>query len=278
MSWLGRVVVRTMDEALVTRERHPRLFAEALRRDRTCLQLARALERHKRREVPGRDERYEGDRQAGRVDLEWEDRQARKRAERWAAPTPKVFGVGAALPHHRAETKPDLDRDRRSTRRGLDVDVLYRLAQARTARISTVAAGNVEPSRGGGDGAAPPQQQSLEDDPRWDRHWGVVKRGLLLVHELLDEAEGHGPVVRDTTTEEMNRILLDEGEGLSCKEVAEKFPELTNGGRASVVAAVRGNQGSGIEGQDVLGYRVSKIDGHPSLDVQGPQVRRVHVD
>lgn len=282
MSERARDVLRAIDQALIIRERHPTLFADHLQHERNCGQLGRAWERYKRmRGAPERDEAYMGDRGAERVDLEWEKKQAQKRAERWLEATPKGIPGIVAPPHHRAETKPDLNRDRRAIVRGLDVHQLYRLAIARAARISTVRAGNVAASSAG---SGHPSKnlavdhsgaQTLEEDDRWRRHWGFVRAGLLLVHELLDEVEGHGTQT-DMTSEAMNRLILEEGRGLSCREVAEKFPEATGGGRASIVARVRRNQGSGLEGLDVLGYRVSVIDGERQMGTDG--ARRVAID
>ncbi|MGN6870296.1 MAG: hypothetical protein ACTHMY_18050 [Solirubrobacteraceae bacterium] len=293
MSQRARDVLHAIDVAAATRERHPTLFARQLRADRNCLQLQRAVDRYRRmREPPARRDRYVGDEGAERVDLDWEEKQARKRAERWLAAKPNA--LAGALPHHRAETKPGLDRDRRAARHGLDAHQLYRLAIARAARISTVRAGNVAASSAG---SGHPSKnlavdhsgaQTLEDDPRWGRHWGFVKAGLLLVHELLDEAEGHGTQT-DMTSEAMNRLILEEGRGLSCREVAEKFPEATAGGKASIVARVRRNQGSGLYGLDesgrkvgecldLLGSKVNVSDGLPQMDTAAPGVRRVAIE
>lgn len=293
MSERARDVLRSIDQALIIREHHPTLFADQLQHDRNCGQLGRAWERYKEmRGAPERDEGYMGDRGAERVDLEWERKQAQKRSERWLEATPKGIPGVVALPHHRAETKPDLDRDRRSTLRGLDAHQLYRLALARAGSLSTVRAGNVGASSAGSEHPSKnlaldrSGAQALEDDPRWRRHWGFVKAGLLLVHQLLDEVEGHG-IQTDMTSEAMNRLILEEGRGLSCREVAEKFPEATAGGRASIVARVRRNQGTGLYGLDesgrkvsecldLLGYKVSVIDGEPQMATDG--TRRVAIE
>jgi hypothetical protein len=274
MSYHGRAVLAAIDLAGAIRERHPTLFAAQLRADRTCLQLARAMDRYRRRQPPGREEAYMGDREAERVDTSWEEAETARRQRHWDA------------------RKPDIDRARRDARHRLEFDEfgrprpahsasadLFRLALERAATISTVAAGNPEPSSGGGsDSAAPPRQQTLEEDPRWNRRWQIVKRGLLLIHDLLDEAEGLATRPwTDATSEEMNRVVLTEGRGLSCKEVAAQFPEAT-AGRASVVARLRRNQGSGIPGLDVLGYRVSVIDGEPVMDTEAASVRRVVIE
>jgi len=293
-------VLHAIDQALTIRERHPTLFAAQLRlgertgRDRDCLQLARALDRYKRRREPIGAGRWD-DPEASRVDPEWEEKQARKREERWADPTPNA--VDGALPHHRAETKPDLDRDRRSLRAGLDVDVLYRLALARAAAISTVRASNIAASSAGsghpskllGEEGDLSGAQLIQDDPAWDRRWDVVKRGLLLVHDLLDEHEGLGVRSTDQTSEALSMLVLTEGRGLSCKEAAARFPEATQGGRSSVVAQIRRNQGSGLDGRneagelvaqrlDLLGYKVNVSDGERQMDTEAAGVRRVVID
>lgn len=262
MSERGRTVLRAIDTALALRDRNPRMFQAALRADRTCLQLTRTLDRYRRREPAGREETYMGDREAERVDTEWEAAEAEQRRERFA------------------KRKPKASADLRGQLRAMDMHGLYAWIRSELAEMSTVAAGNLEPSRGGGGSAAPPSQQRPEDDPRWERRQEIVKGGLMLLADLILEAKGHGAsAVADVDNREAARRVISEGRGRSCKEAARK-PELAQipGMSPAFVRRVREAQGTGLADLDVTGERVSSIDGEAKMDAQAPGVRRVAIE
>jgi hypothetical protein len=261
MSERARAVLRAIDEALLVLDHHPRLFAKQARDERTHAQLARALERYKRPEPAARDDTYVGDREAGRVDRDWEDANADRRRERFA------------------KRKPAMTADLRGRLRAMDVDTLRAWVLAETTAMSTVRAGNVEPSRGGSDSAEPPRQQALSDDPRWTRYEEIEKRGLLLKADLILEAKGHGVhATGDRSSREAARLIVDRGRGLSCKETA-RLPDLSEfpGITPAFVRRVREVQGTGLADLDVLGYPVSTIDGEAKMSAQDAGVRRVAI-
>lgn len=184
---------------------------------------------------------------AQRVDRQWEEQNAERRAER------------------HGKRRVTFAAERRDRRRGIDDLTLHRQVHERAATMSTVAASAIGQSAPSSESqrVGPPVPQELAADPRWRGHWRALRAHLDQLHELLDEYEGLGTrPVRDLTTEQRNRIVLEQGEGLSCREAAALLPEHTNG-KASVVATIRRMQGSGIASQDVLDRRVAISDGRP---------------
>lgn len=253
-------VLRAIDTALELSQRNPRMFQAALRADRTCLQLTRTLDRYRRREPAGREETYVGDRQVERVDTAFEDAETLRRWRHWEA------------------RKPDRDRSQRDQLAGMDWGELADWIRTESTRLSTVAAGNPEPSRGSGDSPAPPRQQQLEDDPRWRRRADTAKRTLLALADLILEAQGYGAHAdAEMSTRDVAREVLARGQGLSCRDTAAECRDLP-GVSSAFVARVRRNQGSGLESLDLLGYRVSVIDGKPAMDENAPGVRRVQIE
>ena len=238
------------------------MFQAALRGDRTCLQLARALERYRRRDSAGREEAYMGDRGAERVDEEWENAEADRRRERYE------------------KRKPGLTADLRGRLRAMATDELRAWVLAELAAMSTVPAGNAEPSRGGGGSSAPPRQQEVQADPRWGRYDQIERGGLLLKADLILEVQGHGTqAAADLSTRQLAGKVVTHGRGLSCKEAA-RLPELAvyRDVSPAFVRRVRQAQGTGLADLDVLGERVSPIDGLPVMDAEAAGVRRVRIE
>lgn len=205
MSERARSVVRAIDDALTARDHHPTLFAAQLRAGRSCLQFARAVERYRRERKPAASSRTDHD-DVERVDGAWEEQHARRREERFE------------------KRRRDFAADARGRRATMTVLELVREALERATTISTVASGNVEPSRGGSDPAGPPRQQTMNDDPRWRETWAVIHSRALRALELLDEAEGLGTVAATTKMlgVEKDRLVLRE-EGFSPIAVVEKL-------------------------------------------------------
>lgn len=225
MSELGWLVIRAIDQAEQTYTRHPTLFAAQLRNDRDCRQLARAVDRYKR-ETPRTGRRPLID-QVERIDEAWEEREARRREDRFS------------------KRKRVIDSERRSTRAVMTAFELHRSAIERQAKISTVAAGNVEPSRSTSTGAGPPNQQQLDDDPRWQEHWSVIRSRLERIHELLDEAEGLSAVASLTTMTgvEKDRLIVDAANrGLRAQAVVDKLGS-DIAGSAETVRRIRRRMG-----------------------------------
>lgn len=209
LSYRARLVVRAIDDAENARARHPTFFAAALRNDRdpTCLSFNRAVDRYRRDRRPAAGSRTDHD-EVERVDRGFEEAMARRREDRWE------------------KRKVTIDSERRAARRAITEPLeLHRLLIERLAKISTVAAGNVEPSRGGGDPAGPPKQQLLSDDPRWQESQAVIRARLERLHELLDEAEGLGTVAGTSAMigAEKDRLIDREGVGLVAEAVVEKL-------------------------------------------------------
>lgn len=234
----ARCVLQAIDQALATRTRHPTLFAAQLHAkgaDRNCLQLARAVEHYKQRQ-PASSSRVDHD-DVERVDPEWEEAHARRREE------------------NSQNGKLQFGTQRRLEREDLDLLELHQLVIDRAGRISTVPAGNIEPSRGSGEGGGVPHQQRLDDDPRWIENNAVIRARLERQHELLDEAEGLGMVAATTNmlAEHKDQMIITKGEGYTA---------------SSVVALL----GSDIAGSTETVRRVrrkferSTKDGHPRLD------------
>lgn len=142
-----------------------------------------------------------------KMEADWLDIEAERRIERWA------------------KRKRSIDAERREHRALMSTLELHRHAVERLGKLSAVPAGNVEPSRGGSERAGPPAQQLLDDDYRWRDGWSVIRSRLERAHELLDEAEGVGPVASTTTmlAEEKDKRIIADGEGLSAVAVVEKL-------------------------------------------------------
>lgn len=173
------------------------------------------------------------ERDVQRVDTETEELFAERRGKRFA---------------ERARTFTEERHGKRAT---ADLLMLHREAIERAARLSTVGAGQTERSRGGGDPAGPPRQQALDDDPRWREHWTVIRSRLLRVHELLDEAEGHGSVAGNLQmigAEKDRMILSRENQGLSAQAVVDKLGTHIAGSAETVRRIRRAN------GLDNQGY------------------------
>lgn len=201
MSTHGRTVIRAIDQALATRDRHPTLFAAQMRNDRDCSQLANAVERYKR-EKPTPKIRPDHD-EVERIDVADEERMARDREE---------HDRGRRLRLNR------LERDRRMQATGLS---LAAEVIAAVGTISAVAAGNIEPTRGGGDPSGPPRQQTLDDDPRWQLSERIIHRHALVLRELVDEARGLSVAVAIAalSAEEKDKTLREEGIGRTAEEL-----------------------------------------------------------
>lgn len=144
-----------------------------------------------------------------RVDRQWEEAHARRREDRFA------------------QRKPARDSERRRRRLDLSPWELHAQARARLVKLSTVGAAQIGRSSAAAEveRVGPGRQQELEDDPRWRECWRVIRRRLLDVAELLDEAEGLGPVAAATmTTEEKDARILSRGmEGLSALAVYDEL-------------------------------------------------------
>lgn len=204
-SELAREILRCMDTVEFVRDHYPILIAIGTRapRDRNCRWLTRAWETHKRtREAAsGLDREHDV---VERVDRTWEQRNADE------------------LRDHSDGRKRRFATDRRATRAGMPLAELLRLTiQALAAEpvLSTVPAGNIEPTRGNGDGASLQHQQALDDDPRYRyaqhqlRHWteqllglqeesrglGVVAGAVLMLaeHKDVEILKLEGPSPRD---------------------------------------------------------------------------------
>ena len=168
------------------------------------------------------------------------------------------------------------DTERRGERAEMTVLELHRHAAERAAKLSTVAAGSVEQSRGGGERAGPPRPQSLDDDPRWREQWRVIRGRFERVHDLLDEAEGHGTTAATAQMlgMEKDRKVLEEGEGLTAVGVVELLGS-DIAGSPETVRRIRRKSGRSIKDgsparlpTDTTGGLVSVADagtvvGHP---------------
>lgn len=178
MSYPAREVLRCIDVVDVVRERHPLLYAIGRRDNWTCRRLDRAWEKHKTTREPASGINRDHD-EVERVDPAWEQRHADE------------------LREHSDARKLRFATDRRSRRAGMPLADLLRVAiraLAAEQAISTVPAGSVEVSRGGGTSVGPGHQQTFDDDPRYRfakqqlRHWTEQVLGLQ------EEARGLGPV------------------------------------------------------------------------------------
>jgi hypothetical protein len=168
------------------------------------------------------------EREVQRVDASTEDLFAERRGERFAK---RARGFAE---------------ERTARRAAMDLLALHRAAIERQGTLSTVKAGSTERGRGGVETFGfPPSQQQLDDDPRWREHWQVIRSRLLRVHELLDEAEGHGTVAGNMQmlgVEKDRLILSRENQGLSAQAVVDKLGSHI-AGSAETVRRIRRNNG-----------------------------------
>ena len=191
----------------------------------------------------------------------WAEVESRQREERWE------------------KRKRSIDAERRERRAEMTALELHRHAIERQAKLSTVAAGSVEPSRGKSERAGPPLQQLLDDDPRWRENWAVIRSRLHRVHELLDEAEGLGASAEKTMlSSEKDRAILVQGRGYSCDAVVDLLGRDVAGSSRTVWRKRRNTQNPESEEFRILGLAVSTIDGQPLPPPGDPRVRRVRMD
>ena len=222
----ARLVLRAVEDALTALDHHPRLFAEYLQADRSCVAVSRALARYKRtRAVPSssRPDHDEVERIDGVSEELYADR-ARERFER---------------------RRRSFQAERRADRARMTLLELALAISEGVARLSTVAAGNIEPSRGGDGGIGPPRQQMLEDDPRWLEHEAVAKRRLGAMLDLVKEAEGHGAIENPTmTAEEKDALILSHKmEGKSASQVWDELGTYIAGSSPELVRRKRRAKG-----------------------------------
>jgi hypothetical protein len=223
-------VIQAIDDAERIRQHHPTLFAAQSRAGRSCLSLQRAIERHK------------------------QDRQA---PSTWHAERDQVEPVDAQTAERFARDREEHDRGRRirfanrrrDGRARLTTLDLVRTAIETAITISTVAAGNIEPSRGGNDPVGVPRQQMLEDDPRWQVAERIIRRQALVLHDLVDEARGLSGAVAVAALDsiEKDREILDAGVGLVAEDVVAALGR--EYGSATYVRRLRKR-----EGLDTRGY------------------------
>jgi len=193
----------------------------------------------------------------GQAERDWVADHADRRRERWD------------------KKKRAIDSDRRMRRAQMTALELHRHAIEREAKISTVSAPPVGRSSPNSETqrVGPPRQQTLDQDPRYQEAWFVIRRRLEDVHRLLDEAEGLGPTAASTMlTEEKNRLILVDGRGHSCEAVVDLLGREV-AGTSKTVWRVRRN-----EAVKVLGYPVSTVDGEPLPDPDDSRLRRVVID
>lgn len=205
MSARARHVLALIDEAERIRERHPSLFAAQAYHDRDVRQLAAALSRYKREKPTAHARPFRDDVEP--VDEATVERMARERED---------YDRGRRIRFNAHE------RERRMRLAGLELAVEVR-DEART--ISTVAAGNIEPSRGGGKSGGLPHQQRLDDDPRWQLAERLIHRHALILRELVDEARGLSRSVAASllSAEEKDRTIDQEGVGLTADELFHRL-------------------------------------------------------
>lgn len=265
-----RLVLRVIDQCLDALEHHPSLYSDYLSHGRSAAGLAGAFARYRsQRPEAGQAQEYPGDELAERVDRGWESQESERRRERWD------------------KDKRRIDAARRSAREsigpgGSDREAawaLHRLLLERSAKISTVPAGNVEPGRGGSERPGPPRQQTLDQDPRCAEHFYVIRRRLELLHELCDEAEGLGPqAAKQLTKEEKDRLILGEA-GRSCQGVVDVLGADIAGSVRTVWRIRKQTQLADSIERRLIGHAVSTIDGtRIEDDAPRPPRRRVVID
>lgn len=149
--------------------------------------------------------------------------------------------------------KREFDSERRQHRAHMSSLELHRWIVEHAVRLSTVAAGNIEPSpRDSTTGTPPPpRQQTLEDDPRYRENMTVIRKRLEFTADLIDEAEGHSTVASTTgmlSDEKDKLICARENEGLRAQAVVDRLGSHI-AGSARTVQRIRQR-----EHLDSLGY------------------------
>lgn len=225
MSDRARRVLWLIDQALVTRERHPSLFAAQLHargKDRDVAQLAAAMDRFRAEKLSSSARPFRDD----------------------------VEPMSAAAGHWTEESAGRLARDRlkadqRRQRQlaAMTVPALVAAAYAAAVVHSAVPAGAAERSRGGSDAAGPPRQQQLSDDPRWRLAEGVIRRQALVLHDLLSEQAGTGRAAAAAAMDSTDKdaLILREGVGLTAEAVLDMLGR--EFGSASYVRRLRNARG-----------------------------------
>jgi hypothetical protein len=235
MSFAAREVLRCIDAATAAQEHHPSLYAQYARADRkgryrTCLQFVRALERYKTRGIAVGSRRDHD--QVERVDLIWEEAEAREREEE--------FGV----------VRRSMDADRRGRRGEMAIHDRLRLALDGLHAISTVPAANPAAGRGGESLGLPDFKQRTALD-ECDGDLRAIRARVARIEDRLDEARGL--VVLGSTltmsTEEKNKVILDDWEGVAAAEVSAIAPWL---GGSETIRRVRRAQD-----RDTLGHKLA---------------------
>lgn len=152
--------------------------------------------------------------------------------------------MAAERAERHAKRRLRFDSERRSRRERTSTVDLLAEAMTRAARLSTVQASQLEQARAGVDTPnGPPRQQTLTDDPRWEDSVRVIRRRVLMLLDLLDEAEGtgHAAVVAAMDGADKDRLIVQEGRGLIAEMVvAELGPEI---GSAAYVRRLRRSLG-----------------------------------
>jgi hypothetical protein len=198
----ARDVLRVIDGTLEALDHHPALVAHHARRGSTVQQLLRAFARYKTQPPAATSSRPFHD-DVEPIDPATLERYARESEE-----------------HHRGRRLRlnTLDLDRRRQMTGLQ---LAQRVIDEAKRISTVPAGNVEPTRATGATGGLPRQQRFEDDPRWQLADRMIHRQALILMELIDEARGfsRSAAVAALSAEDKDKAIRDEGAGLKAEDV-----------------------------------------------------------
>lgn len=245
-----RAVLTAIDTALIAQVRHPRLFAAHLHKGHTCERLARtfATYRATRGEpVGGRLEMLD----AERPDQEWEDAEARRRAEKFAP-----------VRHDRASS---LRAARERQTSGRDLLRRFHRALIEAERRSTVAAASTENGHGQGDSAAPPRQQEF-DFTDADR---LIRSGVEMYEAVLDEAAGLG-AARDLA--EMSKFDKDRKVLFELAHLTPAQIEVQFGGKLGAVSTVQTlrrwtrRSAEKVARLHALGYSQLEIRGDLCLD------------
>lgn len=200
----ARHVLRVIDQAMAVLDRHPTLYAQHARRDASPAQLLRALERYK-------TERPEAHPRPFRDEVEPVDAATVERMARQAEEEDR----GRRL---RLNT---IERKRRTWEQSGDGLRLVAEAIGEAKRISTVGAGNIEPSRGDSTTGTVPKQQRFEDDPRWELADRQIHRAAMVLMELIDEARGfsRSAAIAALSGVEKDKAIREEGVGLSAEQL-----------------------------------------------------------
>jgi hypothetical protein len=140
----------------------------------------------------------------------------------------------------------DFDNTRRQERAEMDALTLHRWIAEHAVRMSTVKASTVGRSAPSSDEpSGVPNQQQLDDDPRWREHMSVIRRRLELAAGLIDEQMGHGPVAAAQNMIGMEKdklILSNDNRGLRAQAVVDRLGSHI-AGTAETVRRVRRDNG-----------------------------------